>query len=311
MDFIRGIKNLRSVHHGCVLTIGKFDGIHLGHQHILTRLLAKAKALTLPATAMIFEPQPEEFFAPDKCPARLSHWRDKYDQFAKLGIDRLLCVGFDSALANQSPEAFVKTVLVDGLGVRYLVVGDDFRFGKERAGDFAFLVDAGREFGFEVVNTQSFKLEDNRISSSIIRRHIEEGDFELAAQMLGRPYSISGKVVHGQKNGRTIGFPTANVPIKVKRCAVNGVFLTKITLSKGVFWGMTNVGSRPTLNGKETRLEVHIFDFDSDLYGQRIEVEFVKRLRSEIKFPSFEALQKRISLDEQQALRLMKEMKLS
>lgn len=305
MEFIRGIKNLQVAHNGCVLTIGKFDGVHLGHQQVLAQLLCKAQSLNLPAAAMIFEPQPEEFFAPDKCPARLSHWTDKYRQLKKLGLDRLICARFDRYFSSQSPEFFIQTLLVEKLGVKYLVVGDDFRFGKNRAGDFSMLVDAGAQFGFEVVNTNSFKLGNDRISSSMIRQYLETGNLVSVAKMLGRPFAISGRVIHGQKKGRTIGYPTANIPIKVKRSPVQGVFLSRVVLAQGVFWGMTNVGTRPTLNGKGTRLEVHIFDFDGDLYNQRIEVEFLHKLRNEMKFASFEMLQQQIKSDEQQALKLV------
>lgn len=306
MEFIRGINNIRPKHFGSVLTIGKFDGVHLGHQYVLKHLLEKAHALNLPASAMIFEPQPEEYFAPEHAPARLSHWREKYHYFESLGLQRLLCIRFNQAFASQSPETFIQHVLVEKLGVKYLVVGDDFRFGQQRKGDFAMLVEAGKRHGFEVVSMQSFKVEQARVSSSAIRQFIANSQFDQAQCMLGRPYAILGKVAHGQKKGRTIGYPTINLSLKGRKCALKGVFLNKVHTSYGTFWGMGNVGTRPTLNGSEQRLEVHLFDFNGDLYGQSVEVEFLHKLRDEERFSSFEALQQQIRVDEQLALTLIK-----
>lgn len=305
MEFIRGINNIRPQHFGSVLTIGKFDGVHLGHQYVLKHVLEKAQALNLPATAMIFEPQPEEYFAPERAPARLSHWREKYHYFEQLGLQRLLCIQFNQTFAAQSPETFIEQILVAKLGVKYLVVGDDFRFGQQRKGDFAMLVDGGKTHGFEVVSMQSFKVAHARVSSSAIRQFIANGQFDQAESMLGRPYSIMGKVAHGQKKGRTIGYPTINLSLKGRKCALKGVFLNKVHTSCGTFWGMGNVGTRPTLNGVELRLEVHLFDFKGDLYGKPVEVEFLSKLRDEQRFSSFDALQQQIRADEQLALSLI------
>ncbi|MFC6439164.1 bifunctional riboflavin kinase/FAD synthetase [Bowmanella sp. JS7-9] len=301
MELVRGLHNLRSKHHGCVLTIGKFDGVHLGHQAVLANVCQEAEARQLPATVMVFEPQPEEFFAPQRAPARLSRLRDKYNELRRIGIDRLLCMRFDQHFASWPAEAFIRELLVERLGVKFLVVGDDFRFGQGRQGDFAMLLAAGKQYGFEVVSTQSFRLEDCRISSSAVRDALKQGDLASAQMMLGRPYSIAGKVVHGQKKGRTIGFPTANVLLKRCVSPVSGVFAVTVNSAFGQFFGVANIGTRPTVDGVKPLLEVHIFDFDQHLYGQQIEVVLGKKLRDELKFDSFEHLKKQIEIDVQQA----------
>lgn len=301
VELVRGLHNLRSKHHGCVLTIGKFDGVHLGHQAVLANVCREAEARQLPATVMVFEPQPEEFFAPQRAPARLSRLRDKYNELRRIGIDRLLCMRFDQHFASWPAEAFIRELLVERLGVKFLVVGDDFRFGQGRQGDFAMLLAAGKQYGFEVVSTQSFRLEDCRISSSAVRDALKQGDLASAQMMLGRPYSIAGKVVHGQKKGRTIGFPTANVLLKRCVSPVSGVFAVTVNSAFGQFFGVANIGTRPTVDGVKPLLEVHIFDFDQHLYGQQIEVVLGKKLRDEHKFDSFEHLKKQIEIDVQQA----------
>lgn len=306
MELIRGLHNLRPRHQGCVLTIGKFDGVHKGHKAVLSNVLKKARELDLPATVMVFEPQPEEVFAPDKAPARLSTLSEKYRLLVQADIDRLLCVRFNQEFASQSADTFIHDLLVDKLGVRFLVVGDDFRFGQNRHGDFAMLQQAGKQYGFEVVSTQSFRLDDNRISSTAVREALETGDFEKAESMLGRPFSVQGRVVHGEKKGRTIGFPTANVLLKRFRTPIKGVFAVSVTLNNTTFNGVANVGRRPTLDGQRTQLEVHLFDFDGDLYGRPINVIPRKKLRDEHKFESFDALKQQIQVDAEHARRYFK-----
>ncbi|UTP71657.1 bifunctional riboflavin kinase/FAD synthetase [Alteromonas sp. LMIT006] len=297
MQLIRGLHNIRPQHKGCVLTIGKFDGVHLGHQAVLGNLRNKAEELSLPTAVMVFEPQPEEVFTPEKAPARLSRWRDKYEAMRDLGMDRLFCVHFTHSFASQSAAQFIKDILVDRLGVKFLVVGDDFRFGKGREGDFAMLVEAGKQFGFSVVNTASFRLADCRISSTAIRQALAEHDFALAQQMLGRTFSIKGRVVHGQKKGRTIGFPTANVNLKRAKPPVVGVYAVSIDICGEYYQGVANIGARPTVSGEDALLEVHIFDFSGDLYGQVIEVNVLHRLRGIQKFATFAELKTQIEQD--------------
>lgn len=302
MELIRGIHNIQPKHHDCVLTIGNFDGVHLGHQAVLRQVITKAQSLGLPAMVMTFEPQPLELFAADNAPARLTRFRDKYIQLKKTGIERLLCVNFNAQFANMSAEDFVSRLLVEQLGVKFLVVGDDFCFGKGRRGNFEMLEAAGREFGFVVVSTQSFCMLEQRVSSTAIRHALVNDQLPLAASMLGRSYSISGRVSHGRKLGRTIGFPTANVPLKRRVSPVSGVYAVEVFGVDGApLPGVANVGHRPTVNGVRQQLEVHLFDFQSDLYGCQIEVVLHHKLRNEIKFESFDALKAQIERDAQTA----------
>jgi riboflavin kinase/FMN adenylyltransferase len=297
LQLIRGLHNLREHHRGCVLTIGKFDGVHLGHQAVLRNLVEKAKELGLPSTVMIFEPQPAEVFAPERAPARLSRFRDKYVQFKALGIERLVCVRFNQAFAAMSPESFIQKLLVQQLGVKFLVVGDDFRFGHQRKGNFELLVAAGAKAGFDVVSTQSFKLANCRISSTEIREALSNSNLSLVKEMLGRDFTIAGRVNHGDKKGRTIGFPTANVLLKRCKSPVSGVFAVEVKIASEYFKGVANIGNRPTVSGTRSQLEVHLFDVKKDLYGAYIEVAIKQKLRDEIKFENFEALRQQIQRD--------------
>ncbi|GAB3034430.1 bifunctional riboflavin kinase/FAD synthetase [Bowmanella dokdonensis] len=305
MELIRGLHNIRERHKGCVLTIGKFDGVHLGHQAVVRNLVEKAREMHLPATVMVFEPQPEEVFNPQGAPARLSRLRDKYQQLRKLGVDRLLCIRFDRHFSQLSANFFVEELLVKKLGIEFLVVGDDFRFGKGRTGDFSMLKQEGELFGFQVVSTRSFRLQDCRISSTAIREALAQSDFRRAEAMLGRPFSIVGKVVHGDKKGRTIGFPTANVLLKRCRTPVAGVFAVRVRFNGQEYRGVANIGNRPTVNGQRSQLEVHLFDMNEHLYGRTIEVQLTAKIRDEMKFPSLEALQQQIRQDATQARALL------
>ncbi len=305
MQLIRGLHNIRDHHHGCVLTIGKFDGIHLGHQAVLKNVIQKANELNLPAVVMVFEPQPEEVFAPKHAPARLSLLRDKYVSLKQIGIHTLLCVRFSAKFSSMSPQAFIKDLLVAKLGVKFLVVGDDFRFGVGRSGDFPMLQQQGLQLGFEVVSTQSFRMLDNRISSTAVREALQQDNFSLASAMLGKPFTVTGTVVHGAKKGRTIGFPTANILLKRHKSPIAGVFAIKAKHADNIYMGVANVGVRPTLNGTRMQLEAHLFDFSGDLYGKRLNVEFVAKIRNEIKFSDFQELNKQIIQDAEQAKKLL------
>ncbi|MEZ8143727.1 riboflavin biosynthesis protein RibF [Enterovibrio norvegicus FF-33] len=303
MELIRGIHNIRDRHRGCVLTIGNFDGVHLGHQKVLKRVVEKARGLGLPSTVMVFEPQPRELFSQEQAPARLTRLRDKYTQLAKLGVERLLVVNFNAKFAAMTPYDFVHRLLAEQLGVKFLVVGDDFRFGAERQGDFCYLQDEARSVGFEVVSTQSFTVSTQRVSSTAIRNELADGNQLATEDMLGRPYSISGRVSHGKKLGRTIGFPTANVPLKRRVTPVSGVYVVKVGGIETNQWlgGVANVGTRPTVNGVRQQLEVHLFDLEEDLYGRHIEVQLLHKLRDEMKFGSLDELKAQIELDAQTA----------
>lgn len=297
MELIRGIHNIKPWHRGCVLTIGNFDGVHLGHQAVLRRLTEQARLLGVPACVMIFEPQPRELFTGENAPARLTRLREKYQQLARLGIDRLLCVRFNAEFAAQSPDHFIRGLLVDKLGVRFLVVGDDFRFGQNRGGDFELLTRAGRAFDFDVVSTQSWRMNSQRVSSTLIRDALVNDRLNDAAHMLGRPYSLCGRVAHGAKLGRTIGFPTANVALKRQVSPVSGVYAVELLLDGQRYPGVANVGNKPTVNGTQALLEVHLFDFSGDIYGKQVEVELRHKLRNEQKFASFALLKEQIQRD--------------
>lgn len=308
MQLIRGLHNLNPSHHGCVATIGNFDGVHRGHQAVFNELLEEGRRLGLPATVITFEPQPLEFFAPDKAPARLTRLREKLQAIGSSGIQRVLLLEFNHHLAAMSAEDFVQRILVDGLGIRHLYVGDDFRFGQGRQGDKALLQRMGQQHGFAVDNLCTVSLDGERISSTRIRRALEQGDLATAAACLGRPYRVCGRITHGDKRGRTIGFATANVDLKRKVCPLHGVFAVRVSgiETDRALPGVANIGTRPTVSGKPRYLlEVHLFDFAGDIYGRHVEVEFVQHLRGERRFDSFELLRQQIVLDSQQARQLL------
>jgi len=301
MELIRGQHNLRPHHHGCVATIGNFDGVHLGHQTILRQLAAQSRLLGLPTVVITFEPQPLEYFS--ACaPPRLMRLREKLLALADQGVDRTLCLIFDHRLAEMPAPLFIQDLLVAKLGVRYLVVGDDFRFGHKRAGDFAMLCDAGRQYGFQVTNTQSYILQGERVSSTRIRRALGHGELELAATLLGRSYSMCGRVAHGDKRGRTLGYPTANIHLHRRTTPLSGVYAVHFWgVSPQPLRGVANIGRRPTVLGTRDQLEVHLFDFQEDIYGCHVQVDFLHNLRPERRFDSLDALKRQIQCDSQQA----------
>ncbi|QHA86673.1 bifunctional riboflavin kinase/FAD synthetase [Serratia rhizosphaerae] len=298
MELIRGIHNIRARHHGCVLTIGNFDGVHRGHKALLEQLKQEGKRLGLPVIVMIFEPQPLELFAADKAPARLTRLRDKAKYLAQAGVDYLLCVKFDPRFAANTAQSFVVELLVQKLGVKFLMVGDDFRFGANRLGDFPLLQKAGAEYGFEVVSTPTFREGGQRISSTVIRNALRDDDLPQAETLLGHPYSISGRVVHGDELGRTIGFPTANLPLKRLVAPVKGVYAVEVYgLGPQPLPGVANIGTRPTVAGVRQQLEVHLLDVTMDLYGRHIDVVLRAKLRNEQRFASLDALKQQIAND--------------
>lgn len=305
MQLTRGIHNMRinddTNRQGCVLTIGNFDGVHLGHKQVILALVAKAKKLNCEAAVLVFEPQPQELFSPETAPARLCRLRDKYVLLKNLGIDRLICINFNKKFASLNAEIFIEELLVKRLAIKHLIVGDDFHFGKNRQGNFTMLKAAGEKFNFSVTDTASHKLSGCRVSSTAIRQLLENDDLDGAKAMLGRPYSIIGKVFHGDKRGREMGFPTANVRLKRRVSPVSGVYVVQVKSQFGEHFGVANIGSRPTVAGIRQQLEVHIFDFDNNLYGEVIDVVMLKKLRSEQKFSSLPALIEQISIDTEHA----------
>lgn len=298
MELIRGIHNIRARHHGCVLTMGNFDGVHLGHQALLSALKCEGKRLGLPVVVMIFEPQPLELFLSDKAPCRLTRLRDKAKYLAQIGIDYLLCVKFDQVFAAITAQSFVAQLLVEKLGVKFLAVGDDFHFGANRVGNFSLLQHMGIEFGFDVINTDSFCDSGVRISSTVIRRALHEGSLVLAETLLGHPYSVSGRVAHGNELGRTLGFPTANLALKNLTIPAKGVYVVDVYgLGKRPLPGVANIGSRPTVAGIGQHLEVHLLDITINLYGRHIDVVLRAKLRDEQRFASLDALKQQIAKD--------------
>jgi riboflavin kinase/FMN adenylyltransferase len=301
--FIRGLHNLRPWHRGCVATIGSFDGVHLGHQAILRQLIQAAATHQLPSVVIVFEPQPHEFFSGEKAPARLMRLREKIQALLTSGVDRVLCVQFNDALRSLSAQQFIDQVLVQGLAVKHLVVGDDFRFGCDRKGDFSLLQDAGKAQGFSVSDTCTLLLHGERVSSTRIRSLLEQGEFVLAEELLGRAYSITGRVGYGQQLGRKLGVPTANIHLWRYRSPLHGVFAVTALLADGQgYQGVANVGVRPTVSGdKKPILEVHLFDFSAGIYGTLVEVIFHTKLRNEQKFASLDALKAQLPIDIAQA----------
>ena len=302
MQLIRGLHNLRPEHRGCVATIGNFDGVHLGHQAVIGQLGEEAGRLHLPSALITFEPQPMEYFRPQQAPARLTRLREKVEALRRFHIDRLLLLPFTRKLAQMSAGDFIQRVLVDGLGLRYLVVGDDFRFGKDRTGDFAMLQAAGHEHGFAVVNMHTFEIEGERVSSTRVRGALNQGDLGGAAQLLGRTYRMSGRVAHGKKLGRQLGFPTANIHVHRKATPLQGIFVVEVFGIEGEpLPGVASLGTRPTVDGTTTILEVYLFDFDRDIYGAHLQVSFLHKLRDEVRYTTLDALKIQIGKDVENA----------
>ncbi|MCK2094651.1 bifunctional riboflavin kinase/FAD synthetase [Thauera aromatica] len=282
-----------------VLTIGNFDGLHLGHQALLALLTEKARALGLPAVVLTFEPHPREYFSPADAPARLASLREKLLLLGAAGVDRTHVCRFDARFAAQNAQSFIDDTLVHGLGVRHLFIGDDFRFGARRQGDFAMLQEAGRCLGFGVESMPTLSVDGERVSSSAVRSALAEADLARAARLLGRPYSIAGRVSHGDKLGRQLGFPTANIQMKHRLPPLTGVYAVGVEgLAAAPIAGVANIGLRPTVtaNGR-ARLEVHLFDWTRDCYGAHIRVHFLHKLRAERRFDSLDALRAQIAAD--------------
>ncbi|MEO7478609.1 MAG: bifunctional riboflavin kinase/FAD synthetase [Lysobacteraceae bacterium] len=293
--------------HGSVVCIGAFDGLHLGHRALVDRAVARARELGVEAVALSFEPLPREFFAgaqhpPQLLPSRLSLPRAKFEGLRTLGADRVGLLRFDARMAAMSAQDFVDRVLVQRLHAREVWVGPGFRFGHGRAGDLGLLRAMGERHGFVAHAIEPVLLDGERISSSAIRALLAAGDLDAAARLLGRPYAIAGKIVRGNQLGRTLGYPTANIRLAGKLPALGGIFATRVQGVGLDNWpSVSSLGTRPTVNGTERLLEAHLFDFDSDLYGQRIKVEFVAKLRDELRFDNLEALTEQMHRDAEQA----------
>jgi riboflavin kinase/FMN adenylyltransferase len=310
MEIITGLHNLRPRHKGCVLTIGNFDGVHRGHQKLIEYLREQSQRLQLPTMLMTFEPQPREFFAGSMLPARLTRFREKVQLLQSSGLDRLLCMPFNEKTAQIPASWFAQDFMTDKVGAKYVVIGDDFRFGHGREGDFQLLQRAGAKLGYEVSSVNTVLQGSERISSTLVRATLAEGDFSQATELLGHEYFIMGRVVYGRQLGRQLGVPTANVKLQRYRAALEGVYCVTVegvTDGDNALTGIANIGVRPTVDGKEPLLEVHVFDFSGDLYGKRIKVTFKHKLRDEQAFASVELLKQQIDVDLVSARRWFKE----
>ncbi len=287
----------------CALTVGNFDGVHRGHRAMLERLVQKARELNLPCSVLTFEPHPREFFSPASAPARLSRVREKLEMLAEAGVDRAHVLRFGAPLAAMAPERFVDEVLVRGLGVRWLLVGRDFRYGAKRAGDFAALEAAAAAAGFGLEAMPDVVQDGERVSSSAVRAALAQGDLAGAARLLGRPYSMSGRVAHGERLGRALGFPTANIVLR-RRPPLEGVYVVEVELEETHrrLQGVASVGRRPTVRENASPLlEAHLFDWTGALYGRHLRVTFLRKLRDEEKYDGLEALRAAIARDADQA----------
>ncbi|MEO6929083.1 MAG: bifunctional riboflavin kinase/FAD synthetase [Casimicrobiaceae bacterium] len=298
MRIIRGLP--RQADSPIALTIGNFDGVHRGHQAMLARLSEAAEDLRLIPAVLTFDPHPREFFAPDRAPPRISTRRAKFERLREAGVRRTVVARFDATLARMSPQAFVEDVLVTRLGVRWLLVGNDFRFGKDRTGDVGVLRRCARTFSIECM--QVVEVDGERASSTAIREALAHGDIARATALIGRPYAIAGRVAHGDKRGRALGFPTANIALQGPG-AVRGIFAVRVHgLGATARTGVASIGVRPTIaNGGKPLLEVHVFDFDEPIYGKRISVELLHKLRDEARYATLEALTSQIRTDVAQA----------
>jgi len=298
MELVRGAHNLKVRHRPSVATIGNFDGIHRGHRAVIETLQAAGQRLGLPTTVVIFEPQPREFFAPNNAPGRITRLRDKLRVLASLGVDRTLCLRFDARLAAQSAEDFIQDLIVDGIGARFLMVGDDFRFGHRRRGDYGMLEEAARHQGFELQRMPTISHEGERVSSSRVRRSLAAGDMAMTEALLGRRLSISGRVVRGQALGRQLGWPTANLRFGHQSPPMRGIFNVLVHGLADQPWpGVASLGTRPTVNGVETLLETYLLDFSGDIYGRTISVELLEWQRPETDFKGLDALSEQIAAD--------------
>jgi len=306
MELVRGLHNIPNAARGCVLTVGNYDGVHLGHQQMISAVKRRAAELRCAATVLVFEPSSKEFIDPDGAPPRLTRWREKFGALEALGVDRLVTLRFDEHIRAMSPQAFVDELIVAGLGARYVVVGDDFRYGSNACGTIDTLREAGRAQGFGVEQIPPFVVDGVRVSSTAVRERLERADFAGAARLLGRRYRMTGRVAHGNQLGRALGFPTANLRLMRRKSPMRGVSAVRVYgIAPKPLDGVSSLGTRPTVNGVEPLLEAHVFDFTGDLYGRLIEVEFIAKLREEVKFDSLDSMVVQMKADAAQAREIL------
>jgi riboflavin kinase / FMN adenylyltransferase len=311
MELVRGLHNILRRHQGCVLTVGNYDGVHLGHQKMIGALKARATELRSAATVLVFEPSSKEFIDPEGAPPRLTRWREKFLALAAQGVDRLVTLRFDEYMRAMTPECFVDELIVAALGTRHIVVGNDFRYGCNAGGTIDSLRAAGEARGFGVEQIAPFVFDGVRVSSTVVRERLAESDFAGAKRLLGRPYRMLGRVVHGRELGRELGFPTANLRLMRRKPPVQGVMAVRVFgIAPEALTAVASLGTRPTVDGTDMLLEVHVFDFAGELYGREIEVEFVAKLRDEVKFDSLDALTAQMKVDAAQARDLLSKVNL-
>lgn len=287
---------------GSVVTIGAYDGLHLGHAQLLGRVIKEARSRELPAVVMSFEPTPKEFFAAARPPARLMRFREKFEALAEYGVDIFYCPRFSATMRSIPADAFIRQILVHGLNARHVVVGDDFHFARKREGSIENLLRASTALQFSVDQVASINVDGVRVSSTEIRESLAEGNVERATALLGRPYRMSGKIVKGREVGRSLGYATANVDLRRRQSAVLGIFAVRVHgLPQGPVDGVASVGTRPTFDLCKPLLEVHVFDFDADIYGEYIHVDFLAHLRAEKKFASADELVAQMDIDAENA----------
>ncbi len=306
MELVRGLHNLRERHRGSVVTIGNYDGVHRGHQELLAVARARADELGLPATVVTFEPTPREYFEGAAAPSRLMRLREKIEALSLYGVDRAVVLRFDRRMQAITAQEFIERLLVEGPGTRHLVIGHDFQFARRREGNIETLRAAGARLGFTVQEVDPVRVDGERVSSSLVRAALGQGQLRRAAALLGRPYRIAGRVRRGQQLGRTLGYPTANLALHRKVVPLWGIFAVRVS-GAGLrdHPAVVSLGTRPTVNGTDPLLEVHVFDFDGDLYGRYLDVDFVARLRDELKFDSLDALVAQMHRDAAQARELL------
>lgn len=298
MKLLRSVYGANMPEQGTVATIGNFDGVHRGHQALLQALKSEGRRLNLPTLVVLFEPQPLEYFSPEHASARLTNFKEKWRQLSQLGIDYIACLGFNSKLASMHAEVFAEHVIFSKFQTKLLLVGEDFRFGQGRRGDLALLKHLAAQHDCDVKIYSDMMLASTRVSSTQIRGLLDAGHMNDAAELLGRPYSMYGRVVFGDGIGRTWGVPTANIQLKRLVLPFIGVFCVKVRRANGQeLQGVANIGRRPTIDGLTNRLEVHLFDFDDSLYHEHLEVYFLHKLRGEVKFSSLDALISQIKTD--------------
>ena len=310
MELVRGLNNISRTPEGCVLTVGNYDGVHLGHQKMIGVLKTRASELRSTATVLVFEPSSKEFIDPEGAPPRLTRWREKFLALAAQGVDRLVTLRFDEYVRAMTPECFVDELIVAALGTRHIVVGNDFRYGCNAGGTIDSLRAAGEARGFGVEQIAPFVFDGVRVSSTAVRERLGRSDFAGAKRLLGRPYRMLGRVVHGRELGRTLGFPTANLRLMRRKPPVRGVMAVRVFgIQPYALTAVASLGTRPTVDGTDLLLEVHVFDFAGDLYGREIEVEFVAKLRDEVKFDSLDALTVQMKADAAQAREVLSKVK--